>query len=213
MLKAAGECAETGRVIRVLVADDDEHFRKGLAIVLGLESDIEIVASAEHGAAAVALAREFMPDVVIMDLRMPRVDGVEATRAIHEALPSAACVILTVSDDDNDAYEAMRVGASAYLLKDISMVAIADAVRAVAKGQSVLAPSMAAKLLDELADLPVTLADDERRVLTMLAAGASTTEIARELWGPEHAVRTHVRNVLGKVHLHARRSRQLADLL
>jgi DNA-binding NarL/FixJ family response regulator len=149
-----------------------------------------------------------------MDLRMPRVDGVEAIRAIHDALPATAVVVLTVSDDDNDAYDAMRAGAAAYLLKDISLAGIADAIRAVAKGQSVLAPSMAAKLLDELATLPeIAIADDERRVLTMLAGGASTTDIARELWGPEHAVRTHVRNVLGKVHLHARRSRQLADLL
>ena len=201
-------------MIRVLVVDDEEHFRRGLRVVLGMERDIEIVAAADHGAAAVALALEFMPDVVIMDLRMPRVDGIEATRTIHEALPQTAVVILTVSDDDNDAYEAMRAGAAAYLLKDISMAASADAVRAVAKGQSVLAPSMAAKLLDELSALPeITLADDERRVLSMLAAGASTTEIARELWGPEHAVRTHVRNVLGKVHLQTRRSRQLADLL
>jgi DNA-binding NarL/FixJ family response regulator len=201
-------------MIRVLVADDDEHFRKGLGVVLGWEQDIEVVAAAEHGAAAVALALEFMPDVVTVDMRMPRVDGVEAVRAIRDALPNTAVVVLTVSDDDTDAYEAMRAGASAYLLKDISLAGIADAIRAVAKGQSVLAPSMAAKLLDELDLLDgVTLADDERKVLTMLAAGASTTEIARELWGPEHAVRTHVRNVLGKVHLHARRSRQLADLL
>ena len=202
-------------MIRVLVADDDEHFRKGLGVVLGWEQDIEVVAAAEHGAAAVALALEFMPDVVTVDLRMPRIDGIEVVRAVHDALPNTAVVVLTVSDDDNDAYEAMRAGASAYLLKDLSLAGIADAIRAVAKGQSVLAPSMAAKLLDELdGELAgVALADDERTVLTMLAGGASMTDIARELWGPEHAVRTHVRNVLGKVHLHARRSRQLADLL
>lgn len=201
-------------MIRVVVADDDEHFRKGLACVLGWERDIEIVAAAEDGAAAVALTLEFMPDVVTVDMRMPRVDGVAAVRAIHDALPGTAIVVLTVSDDDNDAYDAMRAGASAYLLKDISLASIADAIRAVSKGQSVLAPSMAAKLLDELDELPgVMLAHDERKVLTMLAGGASTTDIARELWGPEHAVRTHVRNVLGKLHLHARRSRQLADLL
>ena len=202
-------------MIRVLVADDDEHFRRGLRAVLSMEGDIEIVAGAEDGAVALAQAIELMPDVVIMDLRMPRVDGVEATRSLRDALPQAAVVVLTVSDDDNDAYEAMRAGAAAYLLKDISMAAIADAVRAVAKGQSVLAPSMAAKLLDELAGCPdIVLADDERRVLTMLAAGASTTEIARDLWGPEQAVRTHVRNVLAKVHLRSRRtSRPVADLV
>jgi two-component system NarL family response regulator len=195
----------------VLVADDDEHFRRGLRAVLGLESDIEIVAGAEDGAVAISQAIELMPDVVIMDMRMPRVDGVEATRSLRDALPSAAVVVLTVSDDDNDAYEAMRAGAAAYLLKDISMAAIADAVRAVAKGQSVLAPSMAAKLLDELAGLPdVAVAEDEHTVLTMLAAGAPTTEIARELWCPEQAVRTHVRNVLAKVHLRARRARSVA---
>lgn len=201
-------------MIRVLVADDDEHFRRGLKAVLGMEHDIEIVGSAEDGAVAVGMAIEFMPDVVTVDMRMPRVDGVETVRAIHDALPNTAIVVLTVSDDDNDAYDAMRAGASAYLLKDISLASIADAIRAVHRGQSVLAPSMAAKLLDDVDGLPgVGLADDERQVLTMLAAGATTTEIARELWGPEHVVRTHVRNVLGKVHLHARRSRQLADLL
>jgi DNA-binding NarL/FixJ family response regulator len=200
-------------MIRVLVADDDEHFRRGIGVVLGMEPDIDIVAAVEHGAAAVAQAREFMPDVVIMDLRMPRLDGIDATRTIREALPSTAVVVLTVSDDDADAYDAIQAGAAGYLLKDTSLAAIADAVRAVAKGHTVLAPSLAAKLLEELDRMPgLQVADDERKVLSMLACGRSTVDIARELWGPEHAVRTHVRNVLAKVHRQARRLRQLADL-
>ena len=201
-------------MIRVLVADDDGHFLRGLACVLGWERDIEIVGTAHDGAVAVAKAIELMPDVVTVDMHMPRVDGVEAVRAIHDALPQTAVVVLTISDDDDHAYKAMQAGAAAYLLKDISLANIAEAIRAVASGQCVLAPSMAAKLLDEVQQLDgVSLSETERQVLTMLAAGASTTEIARDLWGPEQAVRTHVRNVLGKVHLHARRSRQLADLL
>ena len=201
-------------MIRVLVADDDGHFLRGLACVLGWERDIEIVGTAHDGAAAVAKSLELMPDVVTVDMHMPRVDGVEAVRAIHDALPQTAVVVLTISDDDNHAYKAMQAGAAAYLLKDISLANIAEAIRAVANGQCVLAPSMAAKLLDEVQQLDgVSLSETERQVLTMLAAGATTTEIARDLWGPEQAVRTHVRNVLGKVHLHTRRARQLADLL
>ena len=211
-------------VIRVLVADDDTHFRHGLRAALDLEDDLDVVAEADHGAAAVARAREFMPDVVLMDLRMPRADGIEATRAIHESMPATKVILLTISDDDANAYEALKAGACGYLLKETSLAALAGSIRAAVTGQVLLGPSMAAKLVEEfdvLADehegrtdstLP-HLSEEERTVLVWLAAGRSATEIARELWGPEHEVRTHVRNVLAKLHLHARRQRQLADLL
>ena len=211
-------------VIRVLVADDDCHFRQGLRTALELEDDFEVIAEADHGAAAVARAREFMPDVVVMDLRMPRADGIEATRAIHDSMPATKVILLTVSDDDANAYEAMKAGACGYLLKETSLVALAGAIRAAVAGQILLSPSMAAKLVEEFdalaernSDRPDStlphLSESERKVLLMLGEGRSATAIARELWGPEHEVRTHVRNVLAKLHLHARRNRQLADLL
>ena len=211
-------------MIRVLVADDDAHFRGGLRAALELEYDLEVVAEAEHGGAAVARTREFIPDVVLMDLRMPRVDGVEAIRAIHDSMPSTKILVLTVSDVDADAYEALKAGACGYLLKETSLASIASAVRSAMRGEILLSPSMAASLLEgfdaltaaeagrEDSTLPV-LSPEERTVLGMLAAGCGATEIARELWGPEHEVRTHVRNVLAKLHLHARRRRQLADLI
>jgi DNA-binding NarL/FixJ family response regulator len=221
-----GLLAHEGReaiVIRVLVADDDCHFRQGLRTALELEDDFEVIAEADHGAAAVARAREFMPDVVVMDLRMPRADGIEATRAIHDSMASTKVILLTISDDDGNAYDALKAGACGYLLKETSLAALASSIRAAVAGQILLSPSMAARLVEEFDDF-VTLGDDtgstlphlseaERTVLTLLAAGRSATDVARELWGPEHEVRTHVRNVLAKLHLHARRHRQLADLL
>ena len=207
-------------MISVLVADDSSHFRQGLRAALELEYDIDVVAEAEHGAAAVALTREFMPDVVIMDLRMPRADGVEATRAIHDSMPGTKVILLTVSDDDASAYEALKAGACGYLLKETSMAGVAQAVRASVSGQILLSPSMAAKLVEDFDAMAALdngtlpqLSDTERQVLMLLAAGRSATDIARELWGPEAEVRTHVRNVLAKLHLHTRRNRQLDDLL
>ena len=129
--------------IRVLIADDHALFRRGLEMVLADEPDIELVGQASDGAEAVARAGEFLPDVVLMDIRMPRTSGIEAARAMKESAPSAKIVMLTISDEEEDLFEAIRSGASGYLLKDIPLDEVADAVRAVYGGQSLINPSMA----------------------------------------------------------------------
>src|SRR6201987_1463449 len=139
--------------IRVLIADDHALFRRGLEMVLDSEDDIDLVGQASDGAEAVAVAGESLPDVVLMDIRMPKSSGIEACRAVKEAAPSAKIVILTISDEEEDLFEAIRAGASGYLLKDIPLDEVAGAVRAVHGGQSLINPSMAGKLLTEFATL------------------------------------------------------------
>ena len=135
--------------IRVLIADDHALFRRGLNMVLESEEGIEVVAEAEDGEDAVAKAEEFAPDVVLMDVRMPRMSGIEATRTIRDVIPTAKILMLTVSDEEDDLYEAIKAGANGYLLKEISIEEVADAIRAVVQGQSLISPSMASKLLTE----------------------------------------------------------------
>jgi two-component system NarL family response regulator len=201
--------------IRVLVCDDHALFRRGLTMVLESEDGIEVVGEAEDGEEAIRGAADLSPDVVLMDVRMPRVTGIEATRAIGEAAPDAQVVMLTVSDDEDDLYEAIKAGARGYLLKEISIDEVASAVRAVVGHQSLLSPSMAAKLLDEF--LRVARRADERasapsprlterelEVLKLVAQGMSNREIAEELFISENTVKNHVRNILEKLHLHSR---------
>ena len=209
---------ETGRPaerIRVLVADDHALYRRGLEMVLGQEDDIEIVGEAGDGAEAIRRAEELLPDVVLMDIRMPRRSGIEACTAIKEIVPSTKIVILTISDEESDLYEAVRAGANGYLLKDVPGEEIADGIRAVAGGQSLISPSMASKLLSEFAtmikkseerpQLPVPrLTDRELQVLKLVARGMANKEIAVELFISENTVKNHVRNILEKLQLHSR---------
>src|SRR5215469_2008810 len=139
--------------IRVLIADDHALFRRGLEMVLDEEDDIELVGQASDGAEAQQKAAESLPDVVLMDIRMPKSSGIEACRAMKEAAPSTKIVMLTISDEEEDLFEAIRAGASGYLLKDIPLDEVAGAVRAVHGGQSLISPSMAGKLLAEFATL------------------------------------------------------------
>src|SRR6201994_4655743 len=139
--------------IRVLIADDHALFRRGLEMVLEEEDDIDLVGQASDGAEAVTVAGEALPDVVLMDIRMPRTSGIEACRATKDVAPSAKIVMLTISDEEEDLFEAIRAGASGYLLKDISLDEVADTVRAVDGGQSLINPSMAGKLLTKFATL------------------------------------------------------------
>src|SRR5436190_19950364 len=139
--------------IRVLIVDDHALFRRGLQMVLAEEPDIEVVGEASDGAEAVQEAGQALPDVVLMDIRMPRSSGIEACRAMKELTPSAKIVMLTISDEEEDLFEAIRAGASGYLLKDIPYDEVADVVRAVHGAQSLINPSMAAKLLTEFAAL------------------------------------------------------------
>ena len=202
-----------GEPIRVVVVDDQELFRRGLTMLLGVEDDIEVVGEAGDGVAATELAATAVPDVILMDVRMPKRSGIEACIAIKEAAPTARIIMLTVSDEEADLYDAVKNGASGYLLKDSSIDEVAQAVRVVADGQSLISPSMAIKLLDEFKQMSrsdrqqVTtprLTDRELEVLKLVAQGLNNREIAKRLFISENTVKNHVRNILEKLQLHSR---------
>jgi two-component system NarL family response regulator len=206
---------DSGDNIRVLIADDHAVFRRGLDMVLASEPDITVIAEADDGGRAVELAVELAPDLVLMDVRMPGLSGIDATRAIKEQLPEAKIVMLTISDEEDDLYEAIKAGANGYLLKEISIDEVADAVRSVHAGQSMLSPPMATKLLAEFAAMAQKdkqeqersaprLTKREMEVLTYVAKGLNNRDIARELFISENTVKNHVRNILEKLHLHSR---------
>ncbi len=208
-----------GEPIRVLVADDHEMFRRGLTIVLESEGDIVVVGQASDGEAAVTKAAELAPDVILMDVRMPHLDGIGATRRIRQAFPTSRIIMLTVSDDEEDLFEAIKAGANGYLFKEVSIEEVADTVRAVMAGASLLSPAMAAKLVREFgaaaeAAIPgeepteltssTRLTPQELDVLKRVARGGTTADIAAELAVTESTVRNHVANILAKVQLRAR---------
>jgi two-component system NarL family response regulator len=184
-------------------------------VVLHTEERIDVVAEAEDGEEAIAKAEEFAPDVVLMDVRMPKVNGIEAARAIRDAVPSTKILMLTVSDEEDDLFQAIKAGANGYLLKEVSVEEVAEAVRAVVQGQTLITPSMASKLLNEFVALDrrvhekqqlpsPTLTTRELEVLKLVAKGMSNREIADELYISENTVKNHVRNILEKLHLHSR---------
>jgi DNA-binding NarL/FixJ family response regulator len=214
---APPDASQQADPIRAMIVDDHALFRRGLEMVLEEEKDIELVGQASDGAEAVEKAAESLPDVVLMDIRMPRSSGIEACRAMKEAAPSAKIVILTISDEEEDLFEAIRAGASGYLLKDIPLDEVADAVRAVHGGQSLINPSMAGKLLTEFAtlarrddgeraqELPAPrLTEREMQVLKLVARGMNNRDIAKELFISENTVKNHVRNILEKLQIHSR---------
>ena len=201
--------------IRVIVADDHAVFRRGLEMVLESEPDIDVVAEAGDGKEAAELAVEHMPDLVLMDVRMPAHGGIEAAKAIKDAVPHTKILMLTISDEEDDLYDAIKAGASGYLLKEISIEEVADAIRKVHAGQSLISPSMASKLLNEFAamarkdeqkqQMPAPrLTDREMEVLALVAQGMNNRDIAKELFISENTVKNHVRNILEKLHLHSR---------
>ena len=207
--------ASSGEAIRVLIVDDHALFRRGLIQVLQFEDGIEVVGEAEDGEDAIAKAEEHAPDVLLMDVRMPRVSGIEATRRLAETMPTMKILMLTVSDEEDDLYEAIKAGATGYLLKEISIEEVADAVRAVMQGQTLISPSMASKLIAELATLSKQadqrstvpaprLTDRELDVLRLVAQGLTNREVADQLYIAENTVKNHVRNILEKLHLHSR---------
>jgi len=205
----AGECEP----IRVLIVDDQELFRRGLVMLLGLEPGIEVVGEASDGVEGTTLATAAAPDVVLLDVRMPKRSGIEACLAIKDAIPSAKIIMLTVSDEEADLYEAVKSGAAGYLLKDSSIEEVAQAVRVVADGQSLISPSMAVKLIDEFKQMSrpersqvpgLRLTERELEVLRLVAKGMNNREIARQLYLSENTVKNHVRNILEKLQLHSR---------
>ena len=205
-----------GDPIRVLIVDDHALFRRGLEMVLDQEPDIDIVGEASDGAEAVAKAVESTPDIVLMDVRMPKRGGIDACTAIKSSVPSARIIMLTISDEEADLYDAIKAGASGYLLKEISIDEVASAVRAVYGGQSLISPSMASKLLTEFASMikkseervnvpaPPRLTEREMEVLRLVAKGMNNRDVARTLFISENTVKNHVRNILEKLQLHSR---------
>jgi two-component system NarL family response regulator len=184
-------------------------------MVLSAEPDIEIVGEAGDGSEAITKAEELLPDVVLLDIRMPRRSGIEACTAIKDVAPSTKIVILTISDEESVLFRAVRAGANGYLLKDVPGEEIADGIRAVVGGQSLISPSMASALLTEFAALsrrqetrsqvPVPrLTERELEVLRLVARGLGNREIAAQLFISENTVKNHVRNILEKLQLHSR---------
>jgi DNA-binding NarL/FixJ family response regulator len=196
--------------IRVGVADDQALVRDGLRAQLGLVDDMEVVGEASTGTQAVALARRELPDVILMDVRMPEMDGIEATRQIcaEPATRSVQVVVLTTFDEDEHVYAAVRAGASGFLLKDVTPEALHDAIRACAAGEAVVAPAVTRRLLEEIARRPVPgragdrLADltpRETEVLVLVAEGLSNAEISGRLFLSPATTKTHVSRVLTKL--------------
>ncbi len=193
--------------------DDQELFRRGLTMLLSVEDDIEVVGEAGDGVAATELAATAVPDVVLMDVRMPKRSGIEACVSIKDVTPTAKIIMLTVSDEEADLYDAVKNGASGYLLKDSSIDEVAQAIRVVSEGQSLISPSMAVKLLDEFKQMSRSdrqqvpsprLTERELEVLKLVAQGLNNREIAKRLFISENTVKNHVRNILEKLQLHSR---------
>jgi DNA-binding NarL/FixJ family response regulator len=198
---------------RLLLADDQELVRTGFRLILSAEPDLEVVGEAGDGAEAVDAARRLAPDVVLMDVRMPRMDGIEATRRLGRIAPQPPRVLmLTTFDLDEYVYDALRAGASGFLLKDAPAAQLVDAIRIVAAGDALLAPSITRRLIAEFvrrpqpADTPALaeLTPRELEVLKLIAEGLSNTEIAAELFLSEATVKTHVKRVLAKLDLRDR---------
>ena len=192
--------------IRVLIADDHAVVRQGLRAFLEVQDDIEVVGEASDGGEAVKLTAALSPDVVVMDLVMPQMDGVEAIRQIRASGGGARIIVLTSFADDQKVFAAVRAGATGYLLKDVSPRELAEAIRTVNRGQALLNPTVAAKLMQEFAheSRPAasrSLTDREMDVLRLIARGRSNKEIARELGVAEKTVKTHVSSILGKLQL------------
>ncbi|MFJ9199298.1 response regulator [Streptomyces flaveolus] len=204
-----------GRVIRVLIADDQQMVRQGFTVLLNTQPDIEVVGQAVDGLDAVAKVAELVPDVVLMDIRMPELGGIEATRRITGATPQIRVLVLTTFDLDEYVYEALRAGASGFLLKDASADQLAEAVRVVAAGDALLAPGITRRLLTEFSRLregpraPLKervggLTERETEVLALIAQGLSNAEIATRLVVAEQTVKTHVGRILVKLGLRDR---------
>jgi DNA-binding NarL/FixJ family response regulator len=200
--------------IRVLIADDEAIVRDGLRAIVELEDDLEVVAEAADGAEAVELARTLNPDVALVDIRMPTIDGLEATRRLLALANPPRVLVLTTFDRNEYVYEAMKAGASGFLLKDVRRGQLTDAIRKAVAGDTLIAPAITRRLIEEFCRRPsaqhaqrtelVDLTPRELEVLTLIGKGLSNTEIAATLVVAETTVKTHVARVLGKLDLRDR---------
>ncbi len=202
--------SEPGTRVRVLLVDDQALFREALATLLSVRGEVDVVGQAGDGREALEQAAALQPDVVLMDLHMPVLDGIAATRRLRVEQPGTRVLALTTFDDDEDVFAALRAGAVGYLLKDVSGDRLVEALLAAARGESVLQPSVAARVVARVAALPddgprrpqplvVPLSDRELAVLRLLAEGGSNREIAAALYLAEGTVKNHVTNVLAKL--------------
>ena len=197
--------------IRILLVDDQALFREGLHTLLSVHDDLQVVGEASNGQEAIDAVGKLAPDVVLMDLRMPVLNGVAATRQISESSPNSRVIVLTTFDDDDYIFDGLRAGAVGYLLKDVPSAKLVEAIRAAARGESFLQPSVAAKVVAEFSrmsgaktadpqeDLVEPLSERELEILGVLATGASNREIANQLYITEWTVKNHVTNILGKL--------------
>jgi DNA-binding NarL/FixJ family response regulator len=196
--------------ITILLVDDQPLFREGLRTLLSVRPDLKVVGEAGDGEEAIKLCRLLKPAVVLMDLQMPMLDGVEATRRLHHEQPDSRVIVLTTFDDDEMVFDGLRAGALGYLLKDAPSEKLAEAIRAAARGESFLQPSIAAKVVAEFARLTTKrsppaqaliepLSDREQEILALIATGATNREIGNQLFLAEGTVKNHVTNVLGKL--------------
>ena len=195
--------------IRLLVAEDEPVARQAMARLFDLEDDIKVVGEAPNGEIAIELARKTLPDVILMDIRMPKLDGIKATSTIKGEMPNAAIVILTIYDDDASVFDAIKAGAIGYILKDSPIDNALAAVRAAYKGEGMMHPAVAARVMKEFAriqnerttDMKVfaDLTDREREILKLVAVAKSNKEIAEELFISEKTVKNHISNILFKL--------------
>jgi len=196
--------------IRVLIVDDQALFREGVRTILSVQEDIEVVGEASNGEEALRLAVQYQPDVVLMDLRMPVMDGVTATKRLKSSLPNCKTIVLTTFDDEESVFDGLRGGAVGYLLKDVNSEKLYEAIRAAARGEYFLLPSITAKVVAEFSrlapqphktdiSLPEPLSNRELEVLRLVATGASNKEIAEDLVIAEGTVKNHVTSILNKM--------------
>ncbi len=198
--------------VRVLIADDQPLFRQAIKTVLSADDGLELVGEASDGEEVLRLAEEHVPDVVLMDVQMPKLSGIEATQRLRERLPAVKVVMLTISDADEDLFEAIKAGASGYLLKDIDPDEVGAAIHQIQAGQSMLSPGVAGKLLTEFAAiskrsndrLQTNLTPRELEILQQAARGLTNRQIGRSLHIAENTVKNHIRNILEKLHMHSR---------
>ncbi len=197
--------------IRVLLADDQALFREGLDTLLSLHKDIQVIGQAGNGQEAVDQAMKLRPDVILMDMQMPVLNGISATRRLKQSLPESRVIMLTTFNDNETIFDALRAGAVGYLLKDVGSAQLADSIRATARGESILDPSVAAKVVAEFSRvsslvggissefLPEPLSEREIELLRLIASGCNNKEIAETLFITEGTVKNHITHILGKL--------------